>query len=216
MKDNKKAAHASKKGGIMGLLSKRIKPTIIGVCGRSCSGKSTVVRELERVYNDNVVRIPSDRFFKIFNAKELDETDGWERPSSIRWDRLIYSVKKLKNGDSTHIPSKGWTEVFDELKEPKKIIIVEGYLIFTNKELVELLDKKIFVDVSDLNILYRRTIRDGNINGMKYTMDKVIPISKIYENVQKKRADIVIDGNKSKGAVMVELDEYLQKWHNFN
>ena len=196
----------------MKLFSKKITPIIIGVCGRSCSGKSTVVRELEEKYKNHVVRIPSDRFFKVFNSKELDQTDGWESPASIRWDRLIYSIKKLKDGKSTHIPSKGWTEVFDQLKEPKKIIIVEGYLIFTNKELIDLFDRKIWVDVSDLNILYRRTKRDGNIEGIKYTMHKVIPISKMYEKLQRKEADIIIDGNKTKEEITKEIEKYIKKW----
>jgi uridine kinase len=190
---------------------KKAKPVIIGVCGRSCSGKSVITRDIEARYKDKVVRIPSDHFFKVFNPKDLDEADGWESPASIRWDRLIYSIRKLKNGESTHIPSKGWTEVFDQLIEPKKVVIVEGYLIFTNKELVELLDKKIFVDVSDLNILYRRTLREGNINGMNYTMHKVIPISKRYENQQRKEADIIIDGNQTKEAIREEIEEHLGK-----
>ena len=191
---------------------KKTKPIVIGICGRSCSGKSVVTRDIEARYRDKVVRIPSDRFFKVLIPKELDETDGWESPASIRWDRLIYSVRKLKNGEPTHIPSKGWTEKFDQLISPKKIIIVEGYLIFTNKELVELCDKKIFVDVSDLNILYRRTIRNGDIKTMKYTMEKVIPISKRYDSIQKKRADMVIDGNKEKEEIREELEDWLRQW----
>jgi len=195
----------------MKLFTKRTKPHIIGLCGRSCSGKSEVSRDLAHIYENDVLRIPADRFFKRFNPKELDETDGWESPSSIRWDRLIYSVKKLKNGEPTHIPSKGWTEEFDQLVHPKKIILVEGYLIFTNKELLELFDKKIFVDVSDLNILYRRTRRDGNVDGMKYTMEKVIPISKRYEKLQRSKADIIIDGNKSKDEIKKEVERHIKE-----
>jgi len=185
-------------------------PTIIGVCGRSCSGKSVITRQLEKDYPNKVLRIPSDRFFKVYNEKELDETDGWESPSSIRWDRLIYSVKKLKANQPTHIPSKGWTEEFDQLVHPKPIVIVEGYLIFTNPELVKLFDVKIFVDVSDINILYRRTLRDEKIDGMDYIMTKVIPISKRYEAKQKKQADIIIDGNKSKEEIREEFEKSLK------
>jgi uridine kinase len=194
----------------MGFFTKKKEtPIIIGVCGRSCSGKSRATRRIKEEFSDKIVRIPLDRFFKIFNAQELDETDGWESPSSVRWDRLIYSIKKLKNGKSTHIPSAGWTEVFDQLIKPKPIILVEGYLIFTNKELLSLFDKKIFVDVSDLNILYRRTLRDGVIDGMNYTMHKVIPISKRYDEQQKKEADIILDGNKSKEDLLLDFEEII-------
>jgi len=196
----------------MSLFDKKIKPIVIGICGRSCSGKSRIARKLVEKYPDNTIKINSDKFFKIYNESELNETDGWESPSSIRWDRIIYSIKKLKNGDCTHIPSEGWTEVFDKKVNPKEIIILEGYLIFTNKELLKLLDEKIFVDVSDINILYRRTLRDGNIDGVEYTMNKVIPISKKFEKLQKKSADIIIDGNKSKEEVLEIAEKYLSKY----
>jgi len=48
----------------MKLLSKKVTPLIIGVCGRSCSGKSTVVMELVERYTD-VLHITQDKFFKI-------------------------------------------------------------------------------------------------------------------------------------------------------
>lgn len=185
---------------------------IIGVCGKSCSGKSRVTRKIAEKFNEDVCRINSDRFFKIYNVSELNQTDGWESPNSIRFDRLIYSVKKLKSGKSTHIPSHGWTEIFDQEIYPKKIIIVEGYLIFTNKELVDLFDLKIFVDVSDINILYRRLKREGNIDSIDYIMEKVIPIGKKYEKIQRDCADIIIDGNKSKDEVLKETEKIIKKY----
>jgi uridine kinase len=197
---------------------KKAKPFVIGVCGRSCSGKSVVTRELASRYKNHIVRIPCDRFFKIPIPKEVNKTDGWDNhPISIRWDRLICSVRKLKNGEATHIPSKGWTEIFDELVTPKPIILLDGFLIFTNEELVSLIDKKIFIDVSDLNILYRRTLRvnglpDNGLAGMKYTMEKVIPISKKYEKIQRGRADVIVDGNASKEEIRKEIEDYLIQW----
>jgi hypothetical protein len=65
------------------------------------------------------------------------------------------------------------------------------------------------VDISDMNILYRRTIREGNINGMWYTKHKVIEISKRYEEQQKKEADIILDGNKSKEDLLLDFKEII-------
>ena len=190
----------------MKLLSKKVTPLIIGVCGRSCSGKSTVVMELEERYTD-VLHITQDKFFKI-------KADNWESPESLRNDRLIYSIKKLKNGEPTHIPSHRWTEVFDRKIKPHKMIIVEGYLLFVDDELADLFDMKIWVDISDFNMLYRRTKRDGNVNGMDYTVNVVIPKSHKYEKIQKSRADIIIDGNKSKEEIIEEIEEHMRKWHD--
>ena len=189
----------------MNLFSKKQKPLIIGVCGRSCSGKSTVVKDLEEKYKGGFLRINQDKFFKV-------KADNWERLDSLRMDRLIYSIKKLKNGLSTHIPSTGWTEIFDREVKPHKVIIVEGYLLFVDKELSKLFDKKIWVDVSDANLLYRRTKRDGTSANIDYTMNVVIPESKKFEGLQRKEADIIIDGNKTKEEITKGIEEHIKKW----
>jgi len=190
----------------MGIFTRKIKPLIIGVCGRSCSGKSTVIKELEEKYNGEFLHINQDKFFKV-------KADNWESPDSLRIDRLIYSIKKLKNGQSTHIPSHRWTEVFDREVKPHKIIIIEGYLLFVDEVLSNLFDKRIWVDVSDANIIYRRTKRDGTSAHIDYTMNVVIPESKKYEEIQRKRADITIDGNKSKEDIIKEVERHIKKWH---
>jgi len=189
----------------MKFFSKNPQPFIIGVCGRSCSGKTTVIKELEEKYKGEFLHINQDKFFKV-------KADNWESPDSLRLDRLIYSIKKLKKRESTHIPSHRWTEVFDREVKPHKVIIVEGYLLFVNKELSSLFDKKIWVDISDQNILWRRTLRDGNTGGADYTMNVVIPESKKYEAIQRKEADIVIDGNKSKEEIIKEIERHIKKW----
>ena len=189
----------------MGLFTRKIKPLIIGVCGRSCSGKSTVIKELEEKYKGEFLHINQDKFFKV-------KADNWESPESLRIDRLIYSIKKLKNGQSTHIPSHRWTEVFDREVKPHKIIIVEGYLLFVDAELSNLFDKRIWVEVSDANILYRRTKRDGTSKHIDYTMNAVIPESKKYEEIQRKRADIIIDGNKTKEKIIEDMEGNIKKW----
>lgn len=188
----------------MGIFSKKLKPIIIGVCGRSCSGKSTVIKDLEEKYKGDFLHINQDKFFKV-------KAENWESPDCLRFDRLIYSIKKLKEGKPTHIPSHRWTENFDRKVKPHKVVIVEGYLLFVNNELNKLFDKKIWVDVSDQNILWRRTQRDGNTNGAEYIMNVVIPESKKYEKTQRQQADIIIDGNKSKEEITKELEVHLTK-----
>lgn len=180
----------------------KIKPILVGVCGRSCSGKSRVAKKLEERYKD-VLRINQDKFFKV-------HAENWERPESLRQDRLLYSLKKIKKGELTHIPTHRWTEEFDRKIKPHKIILVEGYLLFTDKKISDLFDKKIFVDVSDLNILYRRTKRDNTSKNIDYTMDVVIPESKKYEKIQRERADLIIDGNKSKYEVLKEVNKHIK------
>lgn len=191
----------------MGFFSKKIKPIIIGVSGRSCSGKSTVIKELEEKYKGKFLHINQDKFFKV-------KADNWERPGALRFDKLIEAIKLLKDGKDAFIPTHRWTENFDREVKPHKIIIVEGYLLFVDKELNKLFDKKIWVDVSDVNLLYRRLKKFNDINQIDYAMNVVIPESKKYEEIQRKEADITIDGNKSKEEIIKEIEGNIKKWHN--
>lgn len=182
---------------------------IIGICGRSCSGKSTVAKRLETNIGCNAIRICQDRFFKVY-------AENWETPEALNNYNLIYSLKKLRRGLSTHIPSAGWTEVYDRLIEPKPLIIVEGYLLFENDEIVDLLDKKIFIDVNDVNLLYRRTKRDGTSAYIDYTMYNVISESKRFEEKQKCAADIIIDGNSDSETVYRKCYDYINRYVNLS
>jgi len=92
----------------------------------------------------------------------------------------------------------------------KRIIIVDGFLIFAIKELVELFDHKLFVDVSDYNLLKRRLIRNG-FEGFNYICDVVIPVSKEYEQIQMSNAGTIIDGNKTKEEVIDDTYRYFHK-----
>jgi uridine kinase len=181
-----------------------MKPFLIGVCGRSGSGKSTVIKALEEKYKGEFLHICQDKFFKV-------KSENWECPAALRMDRLIYSIKKLTRGESTHIPSHRFTEVFDREVKPHKIIIVEGYLLFVDKELNKLFDKKIWVEISDANMLFRRLKRDKQ-SGVDYILNRVIPESRKYAELQRKEADIIIDGNKSKKEILEELEKYIKKW----
>lgn len=149
------------------------------------------------------MRICQDRFFKKY-------ADDWESPNALNNYNLIYSLRKLKSRQSTHIPSARWTEVYDRLIGPKPIILVEGYLLFENSEIVDLCDFKMYVDVSDVNMLYRRTKRDGTSKYIDYTMFNVIQSSYKYMNVQKQAADVIIDGNKSKELMCKEALYYFR------
>lgn len=183
----------------------RIRPFIIGVGGRSCSGKSTIIKELEEKYKGEFLHINEDKFFKI-------KAENWERPEALRFDKLIEAVKLLRENKNAFIPTHRWTEKFDREVKPYKIIIIEGYLLFVNEELNKLFDKKIWVDVSDVNLLYRRLKRFNDINQLDYAMNIVIPESKNYELIQRKEANIIINGNEEKKEIIKEFEEHLKEF----
>jgi hypothetical protein len=92
----------------------------------------------------------------------------------------------------------------------KKIMVVEGYLIFAVSKLVSLFDHKLFIQSSDYEVLYRRLLRDG-FGQLNYIHNVVIPVSKEYEQIQTACADKIVSGDRPKNEVLAEVRRYFQK-----
>jgi hypothetical protein len=113
----------------------------------------------------------------------------------------------LKKGKDTVIRvetpwmPQGNIEISHEDMRTKKLIIVDGFLIFAVKDLVDLFDYRIFIHASDFNVLYRRQMRDG-VEQINYIHDVVIPVSKEYEQIQNDNANDTVDGDKSKEEII--------------
>ena len=82
--------------------------------------------------------------------------------------------------------------------KPSKVIIVDGILIFENKELRELMDIKVFVDTDADIRLARRILRDVRERGrsMESVIDQytttVKPMHEEFVEPSKKHADVII------------------------
>ncbi len=187
-----------------------MKPMIIGICGRSCSGKSYVSKELLKYLPDSN-RINADMYFKKESPKIYREMQNFDIPESIDFEMLIKAVRSLKAGNETKIVSKIHTQKPDTLIKAKKYLLIEGILIFAKDELCDLFDNKIFLDISDENLIKRRTKRarskyDTNLD---YIKNVVLPSSKKFGAIQKKRADIIINANLSKKKVLEDVLDFL-------
>ena len=94
---------------------------------------------------------------------------NYDHPSSFDTDRMIEDIINLKQGKTVYRPVYDFSihnRVPETVKvEPKKVILVEGILIFENKELRDLMDIKIFVDTDADERLMRRIIRDMKFRG---------------------------------------------------
>ena len=190
------------------------KPVIIGICGRSCSGKGVATEALAS-NNPNVLLLQSDYYFHEKTPCSYDGYSCWEHINCIDFDRLIRDIDSLVRGQGITVRTPSWkshekVQITTKDLRTKKLIIVEGYLIFAVKQLVDLFDYKIFVDVSDCTMSMRRLGRDGAQIG-NYIRDVIVPVSKEYEHIQKGSADVIIDGEKTKTAVIDEVCQFLQQ-----
>lgn len=177
---------------------------IIGIAGGTGSGKSTLIHRIKDEFHDDITIISHDYYYKEHNDIPFEERKklNYDHPNAFDTDVLIEHIKDLKQGKAIRRPVYDFTihNRVDETVEvkPAKVIIVEGILIFENKELLDLFDIKVFVDTdADVRIL-RRILRDVKERGR--TLDSVVTqylttvkiMHEMFVEPSKKYADIII------------------------
>jgi len=190
------------------------KTPIVGICGRSCSGKGAATEALAS-NNRDVLLLQSDYYFLEKTPCSYKGYACWEHVNCIDFSRLIRDVESLRSGQGIVVKTPSWkspekVQITKEDLKNIKLIVIEGYLIFAVKQLADLFDYKIFVDSSDYTILKRRPMRDG-FKVFNYVQDVVIPVSKEYERVQKDVADVIINGEKQRSEVVKDVSQLLQQ-----
>ena len=140
---------------------------IIGIAGGTGSGKTTVVNQiLNELPNDEVGVISQDSYYHETDIQSYEERTkiNFDHPRAIDFNLLVEQLTDLKNGKIVDQPIYSFV-THNRTKDtiathPKKVIIVEGILIFNNQELRDLCDIKIFVHADADERLIRRTRRD--------------------------------------------------------
>ena len=178
---------------------------IIGICGGTGSGKTTIAREvLKRVGEENLNLIQQDSYYINLSEMPLDERRraNFDHPDAVDFESIVDHLSSLKNGDAVEIPVYNFkTHTRNEETsrlEPKPVVIIEGILIFSEPRIVELLDIKVFIDTPDDVRLLRRIRRDIKERGrtLDHTLwqyEKTIrPMHYEYVEPSKKHADVII------------------------
>ena len=178
---------------------------IIGICGGTGSGKTTVAnRILESVSRDEVVFLQQDSYYLNLDQMPLDyrRIANFDHPEAIDNDLLVEHLRALKRGEAVELPVydfKTHTRLAETLHmEPRPIIIVEGILIFAEPRLLEEMDIKVYVDTPDDIRFIRRLRRDIAERGR--TVESVIeqyeatvrPMHMQFVEPSKRYADVII------------------------
>ncbi|MFZ3110272.1 MAG: uridine kinase [Rectinemataceae bacterium] len=150
---------------------------VIGICGGSGSGKTTIVRKISELVSDFVF-IPQDNYYKSaeFISNSNITAFNFDHPDAFDNDLIIEQLKALKSGQSIEMPTYDFVhhrrtqETIHVL--PQKVVLFEGIMIYTNKAVRDLIDLKIFVDTPDDIRFIRRLLRDIKERGR--TLDSVI------------------------------------------
>jgi len=179
--------------------------TIIGVAGGTGSGKSTLVKRLREAFaNDDVVTLCHDYYYKAHTDLTYEERTrlNYDHPQAFDTQMMVDHLKALKNNVPIEHPVYSFVE-HNRMAEtvsvkPSRVIIVDGILIFENKELRDMMDIKVYVDTDADLRLARRILRDVCDRGrtMQSVIDQYIstvkPMHEEFVEPSKKYADVII------------------------
>ena len=141
---------------------------VIGIAGGSGSGKTTLLKNIIATFGPAITVISHDNYYKRHDEMTYEERCklNYDEPDALETDLMVQQLEQLRRGEEILCPVYDFT-VHNRSDEtitihPEKVILVEGILIFENKELRDLMDIKIFVDTdADIRIC-RRIKRDVN------------------------------------------------------
>ena len=190
---------------------------IIGICGGTGSGKTTIARSIvDAVSAQNVVLVEQDSYYRNLSDMPLDERHqaNFDHPDSLDSDMLVNHILRLKQGLSIEMPLYDFATHTRsdkiEIIEPRPVVIVEGILIFAEPRVLDLLDVRVFVDTPDDIRLMRRLRRDITERGRTFerTLEQyertIRPMHYEFVEPSKRHADIIIPEGAQTG-VTVEV-----------
>ena len=189
---------------------------VIGIAGGSGSGKTTLMNRIVERFKDNITVLSHDSYYRRHDDMTYEERCqlNYDEPAALETELMVHHLDLLRSGQAIDCPVYDFTvhNRSDETTrvEPKKVIIVEGILIFENKQLRDLMNIRIFVDTDADIRLCRRVKRDVNKRGrslesvLTQYQETVKPMYEKYVEPSKKYAHILVpEGGKN--AVALDL-----------
>ena len=200
---------------------------VIGIAGGTGSGKTTLMKNLIQRFSGVVTVLSHDNYYRRHDELTYEQRCliNYDEPAALETDLMARHLDALRHGNPIDCPVYDFTQ-HNRSNEtvtiyPKNVIIVEGILIFENKELRDLMDIKIFVDTDADVRLCRRIKRDVNKRGR--TLESVLeqyqttvkPMHEKFVEPSKRFADMVVpEGGKNwvaldmiMGRIQRHLDE---------
>jgi uridine kinase len=180
-------------------------PVVIGVAGGSGSGKTTVVRRItESLGGDQVTVLEHDRYYHDRSELRFEERAAlnYDHPDALDTDLMVAHLRELRAGRAVEVPvydfARYTRRTDTETVSPRKAVIAEGILIYTDATLRDLMDIKVFVDTDADTRFIRRLRRDVADRGR--TMESVIeqylatvkPMHLEFVEPSKRYADVII------------------------
>ncbi len=185
---------------------------LIGIAGGTGSGKSTFTNRLKNAFRDDIAVLYHDNYYKKQDGVPFEERKkmNYDHPEAFETELLLEQLCMLRKGQEIQCP------VYDYSKhnrsgdvvrvEPKKVILVEGILVFADLRLRNMFDIKIFVEADADERILRRVIRDVKERGrdiegvVEQYLTTVKPMHYLYVEPTKPLADVIINSGMNEVA----------------
>ncbi len=191
---------------------------IIGIAGGSGSGKTTLVNSiLKRVPFDEISVLTQDSYYKDSGHLPMEQRRelNFDHPDSIEWDLMLSDIQKLKNNQAIEAPTYSYLTCTRQDETipvaPKKILLIEGILIFTCRQLCEEMDMRIYLEVDADHRLSRIIERDMDSRGrsaqevIERYYKTVRPMYEEFIRPSRREADMLVVG----GGLNVAAAEFI-------
>ena len=192
---------------------------VIGIAGGTGSGKTTLMKNLIARFGDVVTVLSHDNYYRRHDELTYEERSAlnYDEPAAMETELMVRHLDALRHWQEIDCPVYDFT-VHNRSDEtirvvPRKVIIVEGILIFADEALRDLMDIRIFVDTDADVRLCRRIKRDVNKRGrslesvLTQYQTTVKPMHEKYVEPSKKYADLVVpEGGKNFVALDMIID----------
>lgn len=201
------------------------KPFIVGIAGGSGSGKTFFLKcFLEHFKAEEVCLVSQDDYYVPVADNMTPEENklyNFDLPHTIDKDHFMADIDKLMHGES-FIKKEycfGNPNAVAKMLEikPAPIIIVEGLFIMHFKEIAEVLDLKIFIDVDEDIALQRRLKRDLIERGYSHDdvmykwVNHVVPAYKEFLLPYREQCDKVVLNNNNVADDIIAVTEEISK-----
>ena len=193
---------------------------VIGIAGGTGSGKTTLMDNLVKRFGDDVTVLSHDNYYRRRDDMTMEQRRcvNYDEPAALETELMVRHLEQLRRGEAIECPVYDFTAHNRSDRtvtvQPRRVIIVEGILIFENEALRDLMDIRIFVDTDADVRLGRRILRDVEERGrtlqsvLEQYQTTVKPMHEKYVEPSKKHANLVVPEG---GRNFVALDMILTR-----
>ncbi len=195
----------------------------IGIAGGTGSGKTTLAEHVLDAFHDDITILAHDSYYLDQSDKTYEERckQNYDHPDAFETDLLCRHLDMLAQGEEIDVPIYDYTVHNRAAKTmhavPKRVIVLEGILILSDKRLRDRLDLKIFVDTDADERILRRIKRDTEerARSLSSVIDQYLttvkPMHDAFVEPNKKHADIIVPGGGSNPVALEMIFSHIRR-----